>query len=167
VYLEPSDPFGWIENPSGVNRLIGLHWLSSLFYPDATQEDLRATVCDFYEKFYRTRLTNRALEALVGPAGAPPADAPRPYAEPLVGLGAAPPSTLPSGTPGALSTTAPLPGLPASGPNATCSVPTGPSPKPIPGITSLPATPLDTPSATVPGVPPASRRGPPATGLPR
>jgi iron complex transport system substrate-binding protein len=26
----------------GVNRLIGLYWLSGLFYPDTTQEDLRA-----------------------------------------------------------------------------------------------------------------------------
>ena len=57
----PSNPFGWLEDPSGINRLIGLYWLSSLFYPDATQEDLRATVCDFYDKFYRTKLTNRAL----------------------------------------------------------------------------------------------------------
>jgi hypothetical protein len=167
VYLEPSDPFGWIENPSGVNRLVGLYWLSSLLYPDATQEDLRATVCDFYEKFYRTRLTNRALEALVGPAGAPPSDAPRPYTEPLVGLGAAPPSALPPGTPGALSGT-PTPPISIGGaPTATCSVPTGPSPKPIPGITTVPAIPLDTPSARAPGVPPPGQRGQPPTGLPR
>jgi hypothetical protein len=36
------------HDPPGVNRLIGLHWLSGLFYPDANQEDLRATVCEFY-----------------------------------------------------------------------------------------------------------------------
>src|SRR5439155_809242 len=78
VYLEPNDPFGWIEDPSSVNRLIGLHWLSSVFYPDATQEDLRTTVCDFYEKFYEIKLTNARLEAMLGPAGPPPPDAPRP-----------------------------------------------------------------------------------------
>jgi iron complex transport system substrate-binding protein len=160
VYLEPSDPFGWIEGPSGVNRLVGLYWMSSLFYPDATQEDLRATVCDFYDKFYRTRLTNRALEALVGPAGAPPADAPRPYAEPLVGLGAAPSSALPPGAPGALGMTATAPIPAGSAPTATCSVPTGPSPKPIPGITTLPIGPLDAPTRA-PGVPPAGQRGQP------
>src|SRR5204863_3981779 len=101
VYLEPDNPFGWIEHPSGVNRLIGLHWLSSLFYPDATQEDLRATTCDFYDKFYELKLTNAQLEAMVRPAGAPPPAPLRPVEGPLVGLGAAPPSTLPPGTPGA------------------------------------------------------------------
>src|SRR6266567_3306737 len=101
VYLEPDNPFGWIEHPSGVNRLIGLYWLSSLFYPDATQEDLRATTCDFYDKFYELKLTNAQLEAMVRPAGAPPPEALRRVDGPLVGLGAAPSSTLPSGTPGA------------------------------------------------------------------
>jgi iron complex transport system substrate-binding protein len=165
VYLEPTNPFGWIEDPSGVNRLVGLYWLSSLFYPDATQEDLRATVCDFYDKFYRTKLTNRALEALVGPAGAPPPDTSRPQTGPLVGLGAAPPSTLPSGTPGAPSGM-PMPPISSGGaPTATCSVPTGPSPKPIPGITTM--GPLETPLPRPPGVPPAGQRGQPSTGLPR
>jgi iron complex transport system substrate-binding protein len=159
VYLEPTDPFGWIEDPSGINRLIGLYWLSSLLYPDSTQEDLRATVCDFYDKFYRIKLTNRALEAMVRSAGAPPPDTPRPMSEPLVGLGAAPPSALPSGTPGALSAT-PMPAISAGGaPGATCSVPTGPSPKPLPGITTpLPGTPLD---RLPPGIPPAGQRGRP------
>jgi iron complex transport system substrate-binding protein len=29
-YLEPATPFGWIDDPPGVNRLIGLYWLSVL-----------------------------------------------------------------------------------------------------------------------------------------
>ena len=92
VYLEPRYPFGWIEGPSGVNRLIGQYWLSSLFYPDATQEDLRATTCDFYDKFYRIKLTNAQLEAMVRPAGIPPPEVMRPVGEPLIGL---PPSSVP------------------------------------------------------------------------
>jgi iron complex transport system substrate-binding protein len=64
-YLAPSDPFGWIDNPAGVNRIIGLPWLSSLCYPAVYQEDLRATVRDFYDKFYRVKLTDKQLEALV------------------------------------------------------------------------------------------------------
>jgi iron complex transport system substrate-binding protein len=74
VYLAPSDPYGWIDDPPGVNRLIGLHWLLALFYPDNIQEDFRATLCDFYAKFYRIKLTNAQLEALVEPAGTSPAD---------------------------------------------------------------------------------------------
>ena len=186
VYLEPTAPFGWIEDPSGVNRLIGLHWLSTLFYPTATQEDLRATVCDFYDKFYRIKLTNARIEALVRPAGAPPPEAGRYAPEPLIGLGAAPPSSLPANTPGAPRATiaAPrgtagiagepgpspssitgIPGLPNSAPNATCAVPTGPMPQPLAGI--VPGGPSDVNAAagTAPGLPPPGRRGRPVPGI--
>src|SRR6516225_6224018 len=57
VYLAPGDPFGWIDDPPGVNRIIGLYWLTALFYPDQYQEDLRANVHDFYNRFYRIKLT--------------------------------------------------------------------------------------------------------------
>ncbi len=152
VYLEPSSPFGWIEGPSGVNRLIGQYWLSSLFYPDATQEDLRATTCDFYNKFYRIKLTNAQLEAMVRPAGIPPPEVLRPVGEPLVGL---PPSAVPYGVPGAPNE------MQATAATATCIVPTGPSPYQSSLTTTL-GTSLDTlPSTGAPGVPPPSRRGRP------
>jgi iron complex transport system substrate-binding protein len=70
VYLAPGDPFGWIDDPPGVNRIIGLYWLTALFYPDQYQEDLRTNVRDFYDRFYRTKLSDRQLEALVRPAEA-------------------------------------------------------------------------------------------------
>ncbi|MGH7064898.1 MAG: ABC transporter substrate-binding protein [Stellaceae bacterium] len=68
VYLAPADPFGWIDDPAGVNRMVGLYWLSSLFYPDAYQQDLRSTVREFYQTFYGVQLSDRAVEALVRPA---------------------------------------------------------------------------------------------------
>ena len=70
VYLAPADPFGWIDDPPGVNRIIGLYWLTALFYPDQYQEDLRTNARDFYDKFYGIKLTDRQLEALVRPAEA-------------------------------------------------------------------------------------------------
>jgi hypothetical protein len=163
VYLEPNNPFGWIEGPSGVNRLIGLYWLSSLFYPDATQEDLRATTCDFYNKFYELKLTNAQLEAMVRPAGAPPPEALHPV-EPLVGLGAAPSSTLPSGTPGAPSA-APVPpnAAPAANATITCTIPSGPTPYLSPNE----AIPGAAPSDNAPGVPPSGRRGRPSGSAPQ
>ncbi|HYZ40315.1 MAG TPA: ABC transporter substrate-binding protein [Stellaceae bacterium] len=69
VYLAPADPFGWIDDPPGVNRLIGLYWLTALFYPDQYQEDLRANVSEFYDKFYGVKLSDRQLAALLRPAG--------------------------------------------------------------------------------------------------
>jgi iron complex transport system substrate-binding protein len=142
VYLEPTYPFGWIEDPSGVNRLIGLYWLTALFYPNSLQEDMRATTCDFYDKFYRIRLTNGQLEKMLRAAGLPPSGTTVPNIEPLVGLGAAPPSTLTPSAPTSVPPTVPL----------TPSAPSAPSSRSTP-------PPSTSPSAQVPGalppVPPA------------
>ena len=94
VYLAPAEPFGWIDDPAGVNRIIGLPWLSALFYPEVYQTDLRATVRDFYDKFYRIKLSDRQLEALVRPAGAPTGETGQTLGVPLLG---AEPVPLPSG----------------------------------------------------------------------
>src|SRR5271165_3221272 len=99
VYLAPADPFGWIDDPPGPNRIIGLAWLSALFYPDVYQEDLRASVRDFYDNFYRIRLTDRQLEALVRPAEARAGETGRPLGVPILG---AEPVPLPSGPPNSL-----------------------------------------------------------------
>src|SRR5262245_304352 len=34
IYLAPGSPFGWFDSPPGVNRLIGLRWLTSVLYPE-------------------------------------------------------------------------------------------------------------------------------------
>jgi iron complex transport system substrate-binding protein len=65
VFLEPDQPFGWIDNPSGVNRMVGLYWLSDLFYPTTLEEDLRTNVRDFYQTFYGVALTDRQIDALL------------------------------------------------------------------------------------------------------
>ena len=98
VYLAPSDPFGWIDNPAGVNRIIGLPWLSSVCYPAVYQEDLRATVRDFYDKFYRVKLTDKQLEALVRLAEAQTGETKTQINVPLLG---AEPVPFPSATPNA------------------------------------------------------------------
>lgn len=105
VYLAPADPFGWIDDPPGVNRIIGLYWLTALFYPDQYQEDLRVVAREFYDKFYRIKLTDRQLEALVRPAEARAGETRRPIGVPLLGAepvpfpGAAPNAPPPIGRP--------------------------------------------------------------------
>src|SRR6516225_9478106 len=94
VYLAPGEPFGWIDDPAGVNRIIGLPWLSALCYPDVYQEDLRASVREFYDQFYRIKLSDRQLEALVRPAEARPGETSRALGVPLLG---AEPVPLPGG----------------------------------------------------------------------
>jgi len=41
VHLSPKLPFGWVDFPPTVNRLIGLWWLAKILYPDLFPEDLR------------------------------------------------------------------------------------------------------------------------------
>ena len=52
VYLAPTAPFGWIDRPPSLNRVIGLKWLAGLFYPDQLGHDLRETTREFYRLFY-------------------------------------------------------------------------------------------------------------------
>jgi iron complex transport system substrate-binding protein len=100
VYLAPESPFGWVDDPPGINRLIGLYWMSDLLYRDATQEDLRDTVSEFYDTFYKVKLTDKDLDALVKPAEPPRKTDPM---EALLGIDASssaiPPLALP-GLPG-------------------------------------------------------------------
>jgi len=52
VYLSPKLPFGWVDFPPSVNRLIGLWWLAKIFYPDHFDQDMRSLTRDFYSRFY-------------------------------------------------------------------------------------------------------------------
>jgi iron complex transport system substrate-binding protein len=52
IHLSPKLPFGWVDFPPSVNRLIGLWWLSKILYPDLFKEDMRELTRDFYAKFY-------------------------------------------------------------------------------------------------------------------
>ncbi len=65
VHLSPKLPFGWVDFPPCVNRLIGLWWLAKILYPDVFPEDLRALTRDFYTRFYHvppnTAQIDRAL----------------------------------------------------------------------------------------------------------
>ena len=53
VHLSPKLPFGWVDFPPGVNRLIGLWWLGQRVYPERFPEDLRALTREFYQRFYQ------------------------------------------------------------------------------------------------------------------
>jgi iron complex transport system substrate-binding protein len=118
VYLAPADPFGWIDDPPGVNRVIGLYWLTALFYPDQYQQDLRAIAREFYDKFYRIKLTDRQVEALVRSAevpggGSQQLSVPLLGAEPVPFPNAAPNAPEPSGRPPGRGGTPGLPNPPA------------------------------------------------------
>jgi iron complex transport system substrate-binding protein len=122
VFLEPSEPFGWIDAPPGINRLIGLYWLSQILYPSESQDDLRSLMADFYDKFYGIKLTDAQIEAIAKTAGIPPSDTPHLAGLAPLGSGNAIPDTNP-GVPGAVNE----PGRRGFLPNPTAPLPTTPS----------------------------------------
>jgi iron complex transport system substrate-binding protein len=67
VYLAPTVPFPWIDQPPAVNRLIGLRWLAALLHPDVFGQDQRAAACDFYARFYHVHLSDAQLDHLLVP----------------------------------------------------------------------------------------------------
>jgi iron complex transport system substrate-binding protein len=65
VYLSPTAPFGWIDRPPSLNRVIGLKWLAGLFYPDRLGHDLREAAQEFYRLFYHVDPSDAELDRLI------------------------------------------------------------------------------------------------------
>ncbi|TDR93208.1 iron ABC transporter substrate-binding protein [Enterovirga rhinocerotis] len=61
VHLSPRLPFGWIDFPPSVNRLIGLLWLGKILHPELFPEDMLATARGFYQTFYHVAPSDDAL----------------------------------------------------------------------------------------------------------
>ena len=65
VHLSPKMPFGWVDFPPSVNRLIGLWWLAKLLYPEQFPEDLRPLTRDFYTRFFHKTPTDAQIESVL------------------------------------------------------------------------------------------------------
>ncbi|WP_375554279.1 iron ABC transporter substrate-binding protein [Roseovarius mucosus] len=73
VYLSPTAPFGWIDRPPSLNRMMGLLWMAGLLYPDLWQGNLREDTRAFYALYYNVELSDEDLERLLEWAeGRPP-----------------------------------------------------------------------------------------------
>jgi len=66
IFRAPDQPFGFIDSPPSLNRLIGLHWLLHVFYPDAATGDLKDEVRSFYSLFYHREPGDAELDQLLG-----------------------------------------------------------------------------------------------------
>lgn len=69
IHLSPGLPFGWVDSPPSLNRLLGLRWLARALYPAAFPEDLRPAVRAFYARAYHQAPTDAQVEALLGGRG--------------------------------------------------------------------------------------------------
>jgi iron complex transport system substrate-binding protein len=69
VHLSPKVPFGWVDFPPSVNRLIGLQWLGAILYPDLFPENLAALTRDFYTRFYHVTPTDAQIAHVLAGRG--------------------------------------------------------------------------------------------------
>jgi iron complex transport system substrate-binding protein len=65
VHLSPKLPFGWVDFPPSVNRLMGLWWLAKILYPAQFPEDIRALTRDFYRRFYHVTPSDAQIERVL------------------------------------------------------------------------------------------------------
>lgn len=69
VHCAPTLPFGWLDGPPGVNRLIGVRWLLERLHPDhpalRTLEPLPKAVQRFYQLFYGANLSPQDMQRLL------------------------------------------------------------------------------------------------------
>ena len=65
-HLAPSLPFGWLDGPPGVNRLIGLSWVVSRLHGATIGDDQIGEAQAFHRLFYGHAPERSAFEALLG-----------------------------------------------------------------------------------------------------
>lgn len=66
IHVPPVLPFGWIDSPPGVNRLIGIAWLEHVLYPETFPAVLDEEVRAFFKLFYQVELDDAQLAGLIG-----------------------------------------------------------------------------------------------------
>lgn len=64
VYLVPSMPHGFIDSPVCSNRIVGLYYLASIFYPEAGIDIVERTK-EFYSLFYGKDLDDEAIKEIL------------------------------------------------------------------------------------------------------
>ena len=65
VFRTPDAPWGWFDSPPGINRLIGVRWLTAILYPDPNAADLRSETREFYKLFYHVELSDARIDELL------------------------------------------------------------------------------------------------------
>ncbi len=65
VHLAPTAPFGWIDRPPSLNRLIGLAWLANIFHGQRLPFDIAKDTRAFYKLFYGVEVSDADLEVLI------------------------------------------------------------------------------------------------------
>jgi iron complex transport system substrate-binding protein len=72
VYAMPNEPWAWCDRPPGVNRIIGIHWVANLLYPDIYDVDMKEVVREFFKVMYGKDLDDETILELLGASYPPP-----------------------------------------------------------------------------------------------
>lgn len=65
IHLSPKLPFGWVDFPPSVNRLIGLPWLAGILYPQQFPEPIRDRARAFHALFYGVAPSEAQLDRIL------------------------------------------------------------------------------------------------------
>ncbi|PWD85376.1 iron ABC transporter substrate-binding protein [Ignatzschineria cameli] len=66
VYLAPKLPFGWLDQPPSINRLLGAIWLAHLLVPEVMPTTrYRDLIAEYYALFYQQSLSTDQLNQLL------------------------------------------------------------------------------------------------------
>ena len=66
VYLIPSEPYPFIDNPPATNRIIGIYWLGNLLYPELYPINIIEETKEFYSLYYNHALTDEDAARILG-----------------------------------------------------------------------------------------------------
>jgi iron complex transport system substrate-binding protein len=72
VYAMPNEPWAWCDRPPGVNRIIGIHWVANLLYPDIYNIDMLEVAKEYFKVMYQADVDNDTLKKVLGSSYPPP-----------------------------------------------------------------------------------------------
>jgi len=63
LILAPAAPFGWLDMPPGMNRLLGVHWITQTLRHGKDVQTIRHALTQFCETFYQHPPSAALLDA--------------------------------------------------------------------------------------------------------
>lgn len=66
IFLVPKVPFNWIDRPPSFMRLLGVRWLTHIFYNTPNSEQFQQEMREFYKLFLNIDLTDEQIHHISG-----------------------------------------------------------------------------------------------------
>lgn len=66
IFLVPKVPFNWIDRPPSFMRLLGIKWLTHVFYNTPNSEQFTQEMKAFYKLFLNIDLTEKQIQTILG-----------------------------------------------------------------------------------------------------